>query len=154
MLRKLLVVWAVAAIVVVVGADAALAKAVKSQVAVTPSGTAKVMLNFSEEESIVIANVNCSNLEPETTYLVEVLDGAGAVMGSESFTTKADKSNSDNPNKNKPKPDKPKKHGKMKGHVNLHIPWVSPDPLIPLLPPDLTTWSVRVTAQIPVVPTP
>ncbi len=140
MLRKLLVVSAVAAMLLVVGSDAALAKAVKSEVAVTPGGWAKVMLNYSEEEFIVIANVNCRNLAPETTYLVEVLDALGVVMGSESFTTKPD-------NSNKPKPDKPKKNGKMMGHVNIHIPW---DPLA--LPPDLTTWSVRVTAQVPPTP--
>ncbi len=135
MLRKHLVLCAATAMLLVVGTDAALAKAVKSTVAVIPSGSAQVILNFSAEESMVIANVNCSNLQPETTYLVEVLDGLGAVMGSESFTTKPD-------NSNNPKPPKPNAHGKMKGHVNIHIPW---DPLLP--PPDLTTWTVRVTAQ-------
>jgi len=144
MRRKWLARLSLVALVLALAVGVALAAAVKFDLKsvdpTLPDANGKAMLNFSDEDPlnpIIIANVNCSNLAPETTYTVEVRDSLAAVMGSDTFTTKPDKAKKDNGKGNDDKP--PKKHGKSKGHVNIHIPW---NPLTP--PPDLSTWSVVV----------
>ncbi len=141
--RKCVALATITALVVLMAPGMAAAKAIKQEVAVTPAGTAKVILNYSAEEFQVIVNVNCSGLEPETTYTVAVFDAAGLQVASEEFTTKPDKSQGKNDKAKKTK------NFKSKGHVNIHIPW---DPLA--LPPDLTLWSVTVAEVVPVVPPP
>ncbi|MBM4042368.1 MAG: hypothetical protein FJ290_28075 [Planctomycetes bacterium] len=143
MARKCLALLCLGA-VLLAGADAALAKAVKSQLDLGGGAGAKVILNFSEEDSQIIVNVNAWGLAPETTYTVEVRDGLGVVVASEQFTTKPDKAKDKKPDNGKGNDDKPKPRGKSKGHVNIHIPW---DPLTP--PPDLTTWTVSVAVPAP-----
>ena len=152
MMRKCLGLLAMAAVVVMLGAGVASAKALKQNVAVTPEGTAKVILNYSQGEAGLIANVNASGLAPDTTYtvkvgvLVDVIDPLTGlvsgqtlnVYGEGTFTTKADKAKNNLKGNGEPK--KPKN---CKGHVNIHIPWDDPEN-----PPVLLELTVTVTGAV------
>lgn len=144
MVRKCVALAAIAALVLFMAAGEASAKAVKLSIACTPTGTAKVILNYCPDELQVVVNVNCSGLAPDTAYVVAVLDDQGVEVASEEFTTKPDKSQDAENGKGKAKKTK---NFKAKGHANIHIPW---NPVAP--PPALDLWNVTVTAKTSAAP--
>jgi len=151
------VMWAViAGLVMLMAPGLASAKALKSEVTVSnpdgSSGTAKVVLNYSQGEAGLIANVNASGLSPDATYtvnvgvLVDVIDPVTNLVtgqelqlyGSGTFETKAAKV--DDGLKGNGQPKKPQKPKPCKGHVNIHIPWADPNN-----PPVLLGLTVQIT---------
>jgi len=145
--------WAIiVGLVLLVAPGLASAKALKAEVTVSnpdgTTGTAKVILNYSQGAAGLIANVNGSGLQPDCTYtvnvgvLVDVIDPVTGlvtgqtleVYGSGKMDTRAAKVKSGLKGNGDPK-----KPANCKAHVNIHIPWKQP------APPVLLDLTVEVT---------
>ncbi len=145
--RKCAVWVLIAGLVVLVAPGLALAKALKQQVAVTnpdgTTGTAKVILNYSQGEAGLIANVNGSKLTPDSTYtvnvgvLVDIVDPVTGLVTGQTLEVYGSGTMSTKPPKEKKGIIEAPKN--CKAHVNIHIPWKQPTP------PVLLELTVQIT---------